>query len=311
MCQPRGYICQFATEPPPLDDLDHPGWQAGEWITEWPDIYGKKNCPTSLSAKLLWDKNNLYLAAKIEERDLWAFQTEHDSDIFLDNAFELFLDPDSDGHNYLEWEINPLGVTLDMSMNRPYICGGTRSNELEIPDLKLHLLTHGAVNDPSKQEEGWQFAATFPWDTLTQIGHSGDAPSPGEAWRFNLMKVFWPVLIQDGQYAKDTSRSESYWTFAPTGVLDIHRPHVWGYLHFADSQTPPMEDEDWETKLGLIQAMGLDSRSRAEGILPRSDLKVRSEQIVLEHSSGFAIRTMSPSGRFYTMTADGRLSCES
>jgi len=310
MLPPRGYVCPYTPSPPPLDNLDHPTWQAANWITEWPSILGDETCPTLIEAKLLWDRDYLYLAARMEEHDLWAFQTEHDSDIFLDNAFELFLDPDRDGHNYLEWEINPLGVTLDMCMDKPYICGGIRNNDLEIPGLRLHLLTDGAVNDPGATERGWQFAAAFPWATFTQLGHSGGAPVAGDIWNFNLMKVFWPVEVRDGVYAKDESQPEKYWTFASTGVVDIHRPHVWGALHFADSAGDVPEDGDWKTKFGLIQAVGLDVRSRAEGLLPRQDLKLLAEHIVLSHSSGYAIRTLAPSGRLWTMTADGRLTCE-
>lgn len=310
MRQPRGYVCPFTSSTPPLNDLNHPSWQAAEWITEWHGILGGETNPTSIEAKLLWDHTHLYLAARMEEHDLWAFQTEHDSSVWLDNAFELFLDPDCDGHNYFEWEINPLGVILDMSMDRPYICGGTRCDDLEIPDLGLVLVTDGAVNDPSATERGWRFGAAFPWTFLTQIGQSGKAPSAGDTWKFNMMKMFWPVEVRDGVYVKDHTQPEKYWTFAPTNVLDIHRPHIWGSLHFAESAGDVPADEDWDTKFGLIQAVGLDSRSRAEGLLPREDLRLLADHIVLEHESGFAVRTMSPSGRFYTMTADGRLMCE-
>jgi len=44
--------------------------------------------------QMLWDDECLYIAAEMEEPHLWATLTEHDSIIFHDNDFEVFLDPD-------------------------------------------------------------------------------------------------------------------------------------------------------------------------------------------------------------------------
>lgn len=306
---PPTYICPRATAKPSLTGLaSDPIWEAAPWITTWTDIRGLETCPTQLKAKLMWDDEFLYLAAQMAEPDLWAFQTEHDSSIWLDNAFELFLDPDGDGHNYLEWEINPIGVTLDMSMDRPYVCGGTRDDSLEIPDLELKLIADGPVNDPHSKAKGWAFGAAFPWTTLTQIGHPGTAPVVGDIHRFNLMKMFWPVQVINGAYVKDETQPEKYWCFAPTHMLDIHRPHFWGYLQFAetaDSTITP--DADWTTKLALCDALGLLTRPRDQITYPRSSVNLQPGQTLIDHPTGYAITAIAPSGTQYQITADGRL----
>jgi len=51
---------------------------------------------------MLWDDQAVYVAAELEEPHVWATLTQHDSVIFQDNDFEVFLDPDADGHNYGE-----------------------------------------------------------------------------------------------------------------------------------------------------------------------------------------------------------------
>ncbi len=309
MNHPPTILCPFTPTKPPLDNIDSPLWDLAPWIETWTEIRGHETCPTRIKSKLLWDNQNLYLAAQIAEPDLWATQTEHDSDVYLDNCFELFLDPDGDGHNYLEWEINPLGVTLDLRMDKPYICGGTRDDRLEIPDLELALLTDGAVNDPSTQATGWEFAAAIPWSTLTQIGHSGNPPQPGEVHRFNLMKCWWPIKVQDGEYQKDDSQPEKYWCLAPTGVLDIHRPWLWAYLHFTNSTTEtPYVDPDWNTKLALCHTAGLTSRFRADGPTPKKLIELTATQNLIDDPSGYAIKANSSGGEYTTLTADGKLS---
>lgn len=285
MRHPPTIICPRTPQKPPLDTLDHPLWQAAPWITTWTEIRGQETSPTEIKAKLLWDNQNLYLAAQIAEPHLWAFQTEHDSDIFLDNCFELFLDPDGDGHNYFEWEINALGVTLDLRMNKPYICSGTRDDSLEIPGLELALLTDGAVNDPSTQATGWEFAVAIPWATLAQIGHSGTPPQLGDIHRFNLMKCWWPVAVRDGAYHKIESEPEKYWCLAPTHVLDIHRPWFWAYLQFAESaNATPFSDPDWETKLALCNTLGFTTRTRLDGPTPLQEVKLQPNQTLHEDS---------------------------
>ena len=43
-------------------------------------------------AKMLWDDEYFYIAAELEEPHVWATLTEHDSVIFHDNDFEVFLE---------------------------------------------------------------------------------------------------------------------------------------------------------------------------------------------------------------------------
>ena len=40
--------------------------------------------------------------------------------IFRDNDFEVFIDPDSDNHNYCEIEVNANGALWDLFLAKPY-----------------------------------------------------------------------------------------------------------------------------------------------------------------------------------------------
>ena len=70
-------------------------------------------------AKLLWDDEALYIAAQLEEPDVWATLTKRDTTIFRDNAFEVFIDPDGDTHHYYELEVNALGTVWDLLLVKP------------------------------------------------------------------------------------------------------------------------------------------------------------------------------------------------
>lgn len=225
------------------------GLAALPWVTSFADIRGTEfGTSTTVSARLGWSDHALHVQAQIADRHHWANQTVHDSDVFEDNCFELFLDPDCDGHNYLEWEVNSLGTTLDLRMDRPYIFGGTRDDSWEVPGLKLDVQSDG--------HGSWQFTAVFPWADL------GVKPEPGDVWLANLMRVEHPTL---GDGVIDPSGETRYWVAQPTGVVDIHRPAQWATLHFVDTEAPTIQWAGDEPVARLVEMAGLDKRARSDG----------------------------------------------
>merc|ERR1719416_91540 len=84
-----------------------------------------------------WDDAYLYVGAHMEETDVWGTLTEHNSVIFHDNDFEVFVDTDGTNHNYKEFEINALGTTWCLHLNKPYDNGGIEnSKRVDLVDAK-------------------------------------------------------------------------------------------------------------------------------------------------------------------------------
>jgi len=111
---PRGYLCHFATNGIKVDgNLDDAAWALAPWTSDFGDIVGPSK-PTPrfrTRAKMLWDDNYLYIAADLEEPHVWATLTNHDSVIFRDPDFEVFIDPKGSAHNYYEFEMNALNTS--------------------------------------------------------------------------------------------------------------------------------------------------------------------------------------------------------
>ena len=53
-------------------------------------------------AKVLWDDKNIYFGAYLDEPHVWAKLKHRDTIIFIDNDFEVFIDPDGDTHAHYE-----------------------------------------------------------------------------------------------------------------------------------------------------------------------------------------------------------------
>lgn len=238
MDHPRGYVCARAAEALTIDgDLTKPAWDAAPWSEDFVDIEGdiRPRPRFRTRMKLLWDDTFLYIGAQLDEPDVWATLTEHDSVIFQDNDFEVFLDPDGDNHDYYELEINALNTTWDLHLPKPYRDGGPARNEWEIPGMRTAVKVQGTLNDPSDVDSGWSVEIALPWDVLGEFARCPSPPRVGDQWRINFSRVEWDTEVVDGRTVKLPGRPEHNWVWSPQGVIDMHQPERWGYVQFAES----------------------------------------------------------------------------
>jgi hypothetical protein len=233
---PLGYVCRKAVAAPRVDGLlDDAAWKLARWTGDFVDIEGSKRPRPRFRtrAKMLWDDTYLYVAAEMEEPHVWATLTEHDSVIFRDNDFEVFIDPDGDNHQYYEIEVNALATEWDLLLVKPYKDGGPAVNGWEIPGLKVATHVQGTLNNPNDVDRGWTIEIAFPWKTLAECAHRDTPPKPGDQWRINFSRVEWRVDVVDGQYRKQPNKPEDNWVWSPQGVIDMHRPERWGIVQFS------------------------------------------------------------------------------
>jgi hypothetical protein len=233
---PKSYVCYRAAKPPKIDGkLDDPAWQAVPWTDDFVDIEGDKKPKPRFKTrvKMLWDDDYFYIGAELEDPHVWATHTKHDSRIFDDNDFEVFIDPDGDNHNYMEYEINAMGTDWDLFLDKPYKDRGKPDNGWEIPGLKKAVCVHGTLNDPSDIDKGWTATLAFPWKVLGKTGKVPFPPKDGAQWRVNFSRVEWKHAIVNGKYQKVKGLPEDNWVWSPQYAVNMHRPETWGYVQFS------------------------------------------------------------------------------
>lgn len=238
--RPRGYVCYRAPAPLVLDGkLDDAAWRVAPWSEDFTDIEGDRRPAPRLRTrvKMLWDDQCLYIGAELEEPHVWATLTRHDSVIFHDNDFEVFLDPDGDSHLYAELELNALNTTWDLLLPIPYKDGGQALDAWEIIGLRTAVHVDGTLNDPRDRDRGWSVEIAWPWQGLKELTHAPVPPRDGDRWRINFSRVEWDTDVIEGKYRKIAGRPEHNWAWSPQGVIDMHRPERWGCLQF--STAPP------------------------------------------------------------------------
>jgi predicted metalloprotease with PDZ domain len=236
---PKGYVCYRAQTPLQIDGrLDDEAWKRAAWTDAFVDIEGDKAPRPRFEtrAKLLWDDRFLYVGARLDEPDVWGTLKEHDSVIFQDNDFEIFIDPDGDNHEYCELEINALNTCWDLLLKKPYRDRGPPISEWEIPGLRSAVHVAGTINDPRDADTSWSVELAIPWTALAEIAHRPAPPRDGDQWRMNFSRVRWHHDVVDGRYRKVPKISEDNWVWSPQGVIDMHRPERWGYLQFSTAE---------------------------------------------------------------------------
>lgn len=232
---PKHYTAHRASAAPIIDGkLDDPAWRNAPWTDLFVDIEGDARPKPRLDTrvKMLWDDKYLYVAADLKEPHVWGTLTAHDSVIFHDPDFEVFIDPNGDSLEYYEFEINALGTYWDLFLPKPYKQGGKASNAWEIPGLKSAVWVDGTINDARDSDRGWTVELAFPWSVLGEYAHRPAPPHPGDEWRMNFSRVEWPIEISGRDYRKVSGAREDNWVWSPQGEVNMHVPDKWGYVRF-------------------------------------------------------------------------------
>jgi len=233
----KTYDCPRAGIPVEIDGrLDDAAWMKAAWTDYFVDIEGdlKPQPRFRTRAKMVWDDEYFYVAADIEEPDLWATLTKHDSVIFHDNDFEVFIDPNGDTLEYYEFEINALNTGWDLFLDKPYRHGGKARTDWEIPGLRTAVHIRGTLNHPGDRDNGWSVEIAFPWKALGEFAHKPSPPKAGDEWRVNFSRVEWRHEIVEGQYRKVPKTKEDNWVWSPQGAINMHIPERWGRVRFVN-----------------------------------------------------------------------------
>ncbi|MDR2858949.1 MAG: carbohydrate-binding family 9-like protein [Mediterranea sp.] len=239
--QPKHYEINYTSIPPVIDGgIDDKVWEVAAWTEEFRDIEGElssRPVPYYRTwAKMLWDDDYLYVAAKLEDKHVWAYLTEHDQVVYHDNDFEVFIDPRNSGHQYYEYEINALNTIFDLYLTKPYRNSGSALVDWDSKGLKHAIRVKGTLNDPSDQDEGWTVEMAIPFRDI------GGKPSGGDFWRLGFSRVEWDTEIIDNKYVKQTNEKgnplpENNWVWSPQGEINMHMPERWAYIQFSKAET--------------------------------------------------------------------------
>ena len=172
---------------------DELAWELAPQINGFRRIlnqYGPIDLPTR--ARMLWDDDYFYFSFSCHDTDMWALYENEDDPMWSEEVVEVFIDPDGDGANYLELEVNPLNAVVDLRIEA-IDPEWTSSKDWDIAGLKTAVQPHGTVNDASDTDKGWSVEIAIPWTSMTDaeagLIDGGGRPAIGDTWRLNLYRI--------------------------------------------------------------------------------------------------------------------------
>ena len=164
-------------------------WAAAAQINGFQRIlhdYGQVTRPTR--ARMLWDDEFFYFAFACQDPDMWAIYEREDDKLWEEEVVEVFIDPDGDGRDYLELEVNPLNAVVDLVIVR--LEPEWESDlDWDIAGLRSAIQVHGTVNDSLDHDQGWTVEIAIPWAAMVDRIGGGGRPEPGDTWRLNLYRI--------------------------------------------------------------------------------------------------------------------------
>jgi hypothetical protein len=242
---PPSYVCYKLPSAITIDGkITEEEWGVIQPLSEFQDIYENGAKPLlQTTVKMAYDDDGLYIAARMEEPNLWATFDKHDSPLYQENAFEFFIDPSNSTHNYLEYEVNAMGTEWDLFLSKPYRDSPMIvMSDWEFMGMKSKVFLSGTLNNPADKDEYWSVEIFIPWRSVYQVTNARRRkPAEGDQMRVNFQRVEWPLAVENGKYVKiakpGESRPQSYfWLWASQGNTGTsHAPEYWGYVQFTEA----------------------------------------------------------------------------
>ncbi|KAF1325127.1 hypothetical protein FI667_g9479, partial [Globisporangium splendens] len=280
--RPPVYVC-LRRKPSASDGAYHPiaidgridkvDWEHVPWSERFVDIEGASRKPTEYPLtrfKMMYDDEHLYIGAELIESKIWGTLRTKNSTMYHENDFEVFLNPDGSRHHYYELELNCLNTIWELLLHKPYKDGYSIENPYNLAGLRTAVYVDGITNSPQTVCNKWCVEMAFPLTELVQFDSLRKRTAlAGDVWRVNFSRVQYELdVVVDEEsselcYDKVPGKPEANIVWAPTGVIDIHRPEKWGFVFFSSQQELP----GGESELASAMAEYLEQQIAMERVL--------------------------------------------
>lgn len=200
--------------------LQEPEWRSAQATPAFVNTMDGSAAAFGVTAKLLWDDENLYVGFVVDDDYLKSEFTDRDDHLWEQDTVEVMLDPGGDGRNYFELQVSPRNAVFDTRYD-------TRRNPQPIGHADWNAQIESAVEveggvDDDDEDEGYTVEMAIAWESFATGTPPASRPEPGQVWRANL-------YVMDAR--EEGSRAAAW---SPPNVGDFHVPNRFGNLRFVD-----------------------------------------------------------------------------
>lgn len=169
----------------------------------------RRKAPASpTEAKLVWDKEYLYVWAKLTDRDIQGTITQRDEQTWLDDCFELFLKPSKDRPGYYEFHVTPANTQMDLFIPERVSKAYAIYKSADTFDFQSAVQVDGTLEDRTDIDRSWKVEFKIAWKDFHR---TGGEPGPGDSWSYSLCRYDY-VPSSPGETIRFSKRAKPYWT---------------------------------------------------------------------------------------------------
>ena len=207
---PQSLVAGRASQPPLIDAVpDDPCWAEAMIATDFSVLAsgGEERAFYQTTARAAWDDRALYLhiiCLEPEPDAITAEVTQRDGPVWLEDALEIFLQPDPAQDDHFQFVVNALGTVYDARND----------------DGSFNARVRAAAQ---VGEQAWQVELAIPWADL-----GVPAPQAGQEWGFNV-----------GRERRPNEPTEwSTWAPLEKDLKKFAVPEAFGRLRFTEVPEP-------------------------------------------------------------------------
>lgn len=197
---PGVYVCQRKDGDLVLDGkIDKPIWKNKQVARVFYKSKDKGLAKYQTEVYAMWDDDNLYIAAKMQDEDIVGLFKQRDDPIYKEDAFEVFFRPDPNATYIYEFEISPAGVIWDGLNKRtlnPYASDrspeATKAWNAEGLQSAVHL--EGTLNDSKDKDKFWSVEVKIPFKIFSEAAKV--PPEKGTAWPIVFARCESSVYVE-------------------------------------------------------------------------------------------------------------------
>lgn len=143
---------------------------------------------STITWRLLWNEDYLYVAFECDDPDLQAPPVERDKEVFFHDCVEVFVLPRLDTGVYWEFVMGPQGSLYDGIRFKKWDEWGFVGREsADLAGLRWAVKVHGTLNDSSDRDQGYVVEVAIPFKELPEL--SRITPAAGMELRLMLARM--------------------------------------------------------------------------------------------------------------------------
>ena len=198
---PTVNVPRTSTQPVIDGDLFEKAWAKSLPLSPFYQVDAVTPAKEPTQGFLLWDEQYLYIGARIYDsqmKQVQITQTNPDSAVWLDDTFEILVDPNPATPTYHHLVISPIGTVFDQHIEANYPLDS---------DLKTAYKRIAKPDWDSRAQVKTQITPTF-WTVEVALPRDALEPSSLKNWRFNLHRK------RQGDTTQSSSKPTeySYWS---------------------------------------------------------------------------------------------------